>query len=62
MTSIALNKQNSEFSGSNPMTRKQFLSLMKCEQCFLDLKEEFLYSNLGKENLFDDTKKYQKMN
>lgn len=57
MTSIALNKQNSEFSGSNPMTRKQFLSLMKCEQCFLDLKEEFLYSNPGKENLFDDIKK-----
>jgi hypothetical protein len=57
MTPTALNEQSSESSGSNSMTRKQFLSLMKCEQCFLDLKEEFLYSNPGKENLFDDIKK-----
>ena len=57
MTSIKLNKQRSEFSESNLMTRKQFLSLMKCEQCFFDVKEEFLYSNPGKENLFDDIKK-----
>ena len=39
------------------MTRKQFLSMMKCEQCFLGVKEEFLDSNPGKENLFDDIKK-----
>ena len=39
------------------MTRKQFLSMMKCEQCFLGVKEEFLDSNPDKANLFDDIKK-----
>lgn len=57
MAPTALNEQSSESSGSNSMTRKHFLSLMKCEQCFLDLKEEFLYSNPGKEKLFDNIKK-----
>ncbi len=53
MTCIGLVKEV-ESAGSDFMTKNQFFSMIKCENCLRDIKEEFLFSNPGLENIFSD--------